>query len=120
MGYMYQSEYRLDEPSKTSATGAFERERSNIREWITSEHAEPGRLHLYLAINCPWAHRAWLTVKLLGLTDVISMSFVRPKRTEQGWIFDPDGRFVDDLHRSSALHEIYACLLYTSPSPRDA
>ncbi|HLL65216.1 MAG TPA: glutathione S-transferase family protein [Micromonosporaceae bacterium] len=55
---------------------------------------EPGRYRLIWSHACPWAHRAVIVRRLLGLEDVISLGTVDPIRDERGWRFslDPDGR----------------------------
>lgn len=53
--------------------------------------AEPGRYHLYVSLACPWAHRALIVRKLLGLEEAVSVSVVDPVRDERGWAFsEPD------------------------------
>jgi putative glutathione S-transferase len=79
-------------PAETSAEGAFVRQRYTIRDRITADGssgfpAEPGRYHLYVSLACPWAHRAIIVRRLLGLEPVISMSVVDPIRDERGWAF---------------------------------
>lgn len=91
-----------------SAGGEYERENSVLREWIGGEQypAARGRYHLYVAHNCPWAHRTLILRTLKKLHDVISVSVVKPRRTDQGWIFD-DSEYIDNLYGSANLHEIY-------------
>lgn len=50
--------------------------------------AEPGRYHLYVALNCPWCHRVTLARGILGLTDTITMDVAFPNRTSET---DPAG-----------------------------
>ena len=50
--------------------------------------AEPGRYHLFVALNCPWCHRVTLARNLLGLQDTVTMDVAFPGRTEDD---DPDG-----------------------------
>jgi glutathionyl-hydroquinone reductase len=107
------------EATLTDKSGAFVRAESVIRHWVTADgepgpsgdggfKAEAGRYHLYVALNCPWAHRALIFRILKQLQDVISISYVRPRRSDQGWIFDAkDAFFHDNLLGKSALHEIY-------------
>ncbi|MBT3702681.1 MAG: glutathione S-transferase family protein, partial [Alphaproteobacteria bacterium] len=107
------------EATNTDKSGAFVRAESVIRHWVTPDgepgpsgeggfKAEAGRYHLYVALNCPWAHRALIFRILKQLQDVISISYVRPRRSDQGWVFDADDAFFkDDLFGKSALHEIY-------------
>ncbi|HTT50655.1 MAG TPA: glutathione S-transferase C-terminal domain-containing protein [Streptosporangiaceae bacterium] len=69
--------------------------------------AEPGRYQLYASLADPWAHRALIVRRLLGLDRVIGLSLVDPIRDERGWRFpastggvDPvtGARFVSDLY----------------------
>ncbi|GAA4245790.1 glutathione S-transferase C-terminal domain-containing protein [Dactylosporangium darangshiense] len=55
---------------------------------------ESGRYRLIWSRACPWAHRAVIVRKLLGLEDAISLGTVDPIRDERGWRFslDPGGR----------------------------
>jgi len=110
----------LDDDQLTDASGTYSRADSVLRNWVTPDgaagptgaggfRAEAGRYHLYVALNCPWAHRAIIFRKLKGLEDAISISYVRPRRTDQGWVFDAD--YPDDLLAKSALHEIYTAAI---------
>ena len=79
-------------PAETNLQGAFVRQAYTIRDRITADgssgfRAEPGRYHLYVSLACPWAHRAIIVRRLLGLEPVISMSVVDPIRDERGWAF---------------------------------
>src|SRR5580704_6230594 len=38
--------------------------------------AEPGRYHLYISWSCPWAQRTAIVRKLMGLDDVVTLSYV--------------------------------------------
>ncbi|MEX0287439.1 MAG: glutathione S-transferase family protein [Paracoccaceae bacterium] len=112
MGVMIEGRYLIDDPQpNTDAAGTFERARSTIRDWITADGPyvpEHGRYHLYAAWNCPWAHRALIGRAVLGLQDAISVSYARPNRTDQGWVYDPDGAFNDPLLGVASLHQVYA------------
>ena len=35
------------------------------------------------------------------------MSYAKPRRTDQGWVFDADGAFADPLFGALAVHEVY-------------
>lgn len=57
---------------------------------------EPGRYHLFVALNCPWCHRVTLARAVLGLESSISMDVAFPNRTGEDdvvgpnlWEFDP-------------------------------
>ena len=57
--------------------------------------AEAGRYRVYWAKVCPWATRTVLTLKLLGLEDIISVGLADSQLTEtEDWPFksQPDGR----------------------------
>ena len=86
-----------------SQRGDFVRQDARFRNWVT---AEPGRYHLYVALACPWSHRALIVRRLKGLEDVVGISYIDPYRDERGWRFDGD-RFVDGLHGWEYLSEAY-------------
>jgi putative glutathione S-transferase len=85
-------------PRETDRAGAFVRQDSAFREWVTADGssgfpAESGRYHLYVSLACPWASRAVIYRKLKGLEEVISMTVVDPVRDDRGWRFtaeEPD------------------------------
>lgn len=99
--------------AETSATGAFVRQEYSIRDRITADGssgfpAEAGRYHLYVCYACPWAHRAIIVRRLLGLEDVISMSAVDPIRDERGWAFrDGPGYSHDPINNFEFLSQAY-------------
>jgi putative glutathione S-transferase len=106
-------------PAETGADGAFVRQRYSIRDRITADGssgfpAEAGRYHLYVSLACPWAHRAIIVRKLLGLEDVVSMSVVDPIRDERGWAFrEGRGHGPDPVCNFEFLSEAY---LRTDPT----
>ena len=120
MSRMVNGEFFAGEFSTAIAEdGTYERERANIRNWITRDGSpgptgiggfapEPGRYHLYVAWNCPWAHRAILGRLFKKLEGDIALSIAKPRRTDQGWVYDESGEFSDPLYGLSAVHEIYA------------
>ncbi|MCF6320441.1 MAG: glutathione S-transferase C-terminal domain-containing protein [Rhizobiaceae bacterium] len=120
MGHMIEGKYdTADDVSATMASGEWERSRSVVRNWITHDGkpgptgeggfaAEAGRYHLFVAWNCPWAHRTLLTRAFKKLEKLISISVALPNRTDQGWVFDKTGEFSEPLYGLSAVHEIYS------------
>ncbi|MDG4650568.1 glutathione S-transferase C-terminal domain-containing protein [Roseibacterium sp. SDUM158017] len=114
MGLMIEGTYHAEDPGPdTVLDGAFRRAKSTIRHRITRDGssgfpAEAGRYHLHVAWNCPWAHRTLLARVEKGLEEAIDVSFARPRRTADGWVFDPEGPFCDRLKGAAALHEVYA------------
>lgn len=110
MGVMIDGQYFAEDPAPDShSDGEFRRKVSSIRGWIGEGEfaAELGRYHLFVVWNCPWAHRALLTRAVLGLEDAISVSYAKPRRTDQGWVFDGAGAFADPLFGALAVHEVY-------------
>lgn len=69
------------------------------------EIAEADRYHLYMSYACPFAHRPYLVINLLGLDDVISTSSVAAKRYDDGWLFDNENS--DDINGTQNLVELY-------------
>ena len=69
-----------------STSGEYQRENSVLRNWVGEARfpAAANRYHLYVADNCPWAHRTLLIRTLKQLENVISVSTVQPRRTDQG------------------------------------
>jgi putative glutathione S-transferase len=106
-------------PAETSASGAFVRQEYTIRGRITSDGtsgflAEAGRYHLYVSLACPWAHRAIIVRRLLGLEEVVSLSVVDPIRDERGWAFrEGPGYSHDPINGFQFLSEAY---LATDPN----
>jgi putative glutathione S-transferase len=91
--------------------GSTDRPLYQFRDRISSDgstpyDAEPGRYHLYIALGCPWAHRAAIAIGLLGLTDVISISVVDDVRDGRGWAFR-DRRGPDPINNFSFLKQAY-------------
>lgn len=61
----------------------------------------------WLGINCPWAHRA-LLARAIKRLDAITVSYVKPNRDDQGWVFDETGAFSDPLFGARALYQVYS------------
>ena len=107
-------EWRVDVEPSTDESGAFDRAETTFRDWVSDEPGarfapEPGRYHLYVARNCPWAHGAALTRRLVGLTDVVTMDVVDPWREDEGWEFTPekDGCTADTVNGADYLRDVY-------------
>ncbi|MBV6657323.1 MAG: glutathione S-transferase family protein [Devosiaceae bacterium] len=100
--------------------GAFRRETTTFRNWITRDgasgetgeggfKAESGRYHLYVSYACPWAHRTILYRALKGLENHIGMSVVSPYLGDDSWSFqtDVEGTTGDPVSNASFLRELY-------------
>jgi putative glutathione S-transferase len=82
-----------------SQGSSYERDSNYITTRITADGrdgypVEPGRYRLIVARACPWANRAIIVRRLLGLESVLSMGICGPTHDERSWRFDldPDGR----------------------------
>ena len=106
MGQLLNGRWVTDDVVKNLKTdGAWVRTESVVRGEL--DGATPGRYHLFAAWNCPWAHRVLLTRAILGLRDALPVSYVSPSRTTDGWVFDSESGYVDQLYGSDALHAVY-------------
>jgi len=73
---------------------------------------EPGRYRLVASLACPWAHRAVIVRRLLGLSDAISLAVVDPLRDERGWRF-----WLDDGRRDPVLGIEFLAEAYRRTDP---
>jgi putative glutathione S-transferase len=102
-----------------STGGRFERTETKFRNWITADGAagpsgeagfaaEKDRYHLYVALACPWAHRALIFREIKKLQEFISVSVVHPLMLEEGWTFDDyPGATGDTVLNKKRLYEVY-------------
>ncbi|ATE55281.1 glutathione S-transferase family protein [Actinosynnema pretiosum] len=91
---------------------AYTRDTRYLTTRVTADGAEgypvePGRYRLVAARACPWANRAIIVRRLLGLEDVLSLGLPGPTHDERSWTFDldPDGR--DPVLGIERLQEAY-------------
>ncbi|MGK0742600.1 glutathione S-transferase C-terminal domain-containing protein [Leucobacter sp. Z1108] len=68
---------------------------------------EPGRYRLIAANACPWANRAVIVRRLLGLEDVISLGRPGPVHDVRSWTFDLDPGHRDPVLGTERLQENY-------------
>jgi glutathionyl-hydroquinone reductase len=86
--------------------GSFQRQEDAFRDWVHT--AEPDRYQLYVCKACPWAHRSWIVLRLMGLEHVIGLSFADPIRDHRGWAFrEGDGHGPDPAEGFDFLAEAY-------------
>jgi putative glutathione S-transferase len=88
--------------SSSAERGAYERDTSYIPTRITADGAdgypvEPGRYRLVVARACPWANRAMIVRRLLGLEQVISQAIAGPLHDERSWNFEEEPGGVDPV-----------------------
>ena len=113
MGMLIDGEWVDDDSVYRNAEGgAFVRPSSEFRNWVTSDagtdfDAEAGRYHLFLAPNCPWAHRTQIVRHIKGLEKVISVSLSDIPRT-RSWAYSKGiGRELDPIDGVFELHQAY-------------
>lgn len=104
---------------ESSSTGAyvgkgkeFTRDTRYIDTRITADGrdgypVEPGRYRLIVARACPWANRAIIVRRLLGLEDVLSMGICGPTHDQRSWTFDLDPGGVDPVLKIPRLQEAF-------------
>ncbi|SFB07477.1 putative glutathione S-transferase [Poseidonocella pacifica] len=120
MGLLVDGQWQDQWYDTKESGGKFVRSTAKFRNWITPDGAPgpsgeggfpavSGRYHLYVALACPWAHRALIFRALKGLEPHIGVSVVHPDMLNDGWTFatDFDGATGDDLYGLPFLRDIY-------------
>jgi len=92
--------------------GEFVRDTDYVEDRITADGrdgwpVEPGRYRLVVSRACPWANRAIIVRRLLGLEDVLSMAICGPTHDERSWTFDLDPGGRDPVLGMERLQEAY-------------
>ncbi len=68
---------------------------------------EAGRYRLVVARACPWANRAIIVRRLLGLEQALSMGICGPTHDKRSWTFDLDRGGVDPVLGIPRLQDAY-------------
>jgi glutathionyl-hydroquinone reductase len=76
------------------------------RDGSSGYPAEPGRYHIYVAPECPWAQRVAIVRRLKQLDDVVSLSLTDDDRDGRGWAFR-QRRGADPVNGFHFLREAY-------------
>ena len=93
-------------------SGEFRRDTQYITDRVTADGSggwpvEAGRYRLVVARACPWANRAVIVRRLLGLEDAISMGMCGPTHDERSWTFDLDPGGRDPVLGYERLQEAF-------------
>ncbi len=102
-----------DRPGVYSQDGTeYRRDTRYITTRITADGrdgypVEPGRYRLVVARACPWANRAIIVRRLLGLEPVLSMGVCGPTHDERSWTFDLDPGGVDPVLGIPRIRDAY-------------
>jgi putative glutathione S-transferase len=92
--------------------GEFSRDMRYITTRITADGCdgypvEAGRYRLAVSRACPWANRAIIVRRLLGLDDALSMAVAGPTHDQRSWTFDLDPGGRDPVLGIERLQEAY-------------
>ena len=99
-----------------SKDGEFKRDTNYIDDRIVASATgdggplwpvQPHRYRLIAARACPWAHRAVIVRRLMGLEDVISLGLAGPTHDKRSWTFDLDPGGVDPVLQIPRLQDAY-------------
>jgi glutathionyl-hydroquinone reductase len=95
-----------------SDTGEYTRDQRYLTTRITADGrdgfpVEPGRYRLVVSRACPWANRAIIVRRLLGLEKVLSMAVAGPVHDQRSWTFDLDPGGHDPVLGLERLQEAY-------------
>jgi len=91
----------------------FNRDTNYLSTRITADgqpdgvRVEAGRFRLVVARACPWANRAIIVRRLLGLEDVLSMGICGPTHDTDSWTFDLDPGGVDPVLGIPRIKDAY-------------
>ena len=122
MGILVDGKWRDEElPAQTAASGEFQRPDSVFRDRVTVDgssgfKAETGRYHLYVAYNCPWAHRTLIFRALKKLDRAISVSYALDGVRDNGWTYEKRADYPDaTADEVNGFHYLYEAYVASDP-----
>jgi glutathionyl-hydroquinone reductase len=91
---------------------SFERDTNYLSDRVTADGSsgwpvEAGRYRLVVSRACPWASRAVVVRRLLGLEGALSMGVAGPTHDQRSWSFDLDPGGVDPVLGIARLREAF-------------
>ena len=98
--------------SGTYVEPSYQRDTNYITDRITRDAVdgwpvEAGRYRLVVSRACPWASRAVIVRRLLGLEDAISMGIAGPTHDSDSWTFDLDPGGLDPVLQIPRIKDAY-------------
>lgn len=110
------AEQKMGKTITVDDKGHFVRAESVYRSKVTTDGSsgfktEAGRYHIFLSEACPWCTRTEIMLRLKGLTEAISISYVHPifqyieGYDAKGWVFNEE--VPDKLYGAKSAYEIY-------------
>lgn len=94
------------------SSGDYDRDTRYLSDRITEDGrdgypVEADRYRLVVARACPWANRAIIVRRLLGLEDALGMGVCGPTHDERSWTFDLDHGGCDPVLGIERLEDAY-------------
>ncbi|MCW2745282.1 MAG: glutathione-dependent reductase [Mycobacterium sp.] len=101
-----------EQSTAEKSSAEYNRDSAYITTRITADGrdgypVEPGRYRLAVARACPWANRAIIVRRLLGLEDALSMAVAGPTHDARSWTFDLDPGGRDPVLGIERLQDAY-------------
>ena len=101
-----------EDPPAGYVEGEFHRDTTYLDDRITADGrggwpVQAGRYRLVVSRACPWANRAIIVRRLLGLEDALPMAVAGPTHGWKSWKFDLDPGGVDPVLGIERLRDAY-------------